>query len=94
MKRQQLTPDQYRRANQVLMLTLSVVHAIFIVIEMNGVYDGTLSIANYIRIAIYLLGIIAINVLTKVILEGTNLFTINKNVIVPNLNHLLIKGLL
>lgn len=69
MKRQQLTPDQYRRANQVLMLTLSVVHAIFIVIEMNGVYDGTLSIANYIRIAIYLLGIIAINVFVRLTVE-------------------------
>ncbi len=65
MKKQQLTPEQYKRANKVLMLVLSVISVIFILVEMNDSYHGNMEPGNYVRIAVFLINIIAINIFVR-----------------------------
>lgn len=64
MREQKLTPDQYRRANRVLMLVLSIVYLIFIVIECNNlVTDG--SSARILRIVLNVCAIISVNIFAR-----------------------------
>ena len=69
MKRQPLTPDQYRRSNKVLMLVLSVMSVIFIIVELMDAFDGNLGTGNFVRIAAYVANLIAINVGTRMLIE-------------------------
>lgn len=69
MKKQKLTSEQYRRANKVLMLVLSVVAIIFILVEFYSGNKDNMGFANYVRIAIYLLSAVAINVFVRIKME-------------------------
>ena len=69
MKKQKLTPEQYRNANKVLMLVLSVVAVIFVLVEFYSGNKGNMGLANYVRIAIYLLSVVAINVFVRINIE-------------------------
>ena len=66
MKKQKLTPEQYKRANRVLMVVLSVVYVIFALVELNAAYHGNMAMSNYIRIGLYLLSGLAINVFVRI----------------------------
>ena len=65
MKKQKLSPEQYRRANKVLMMVLSVVYVIFIVIEMNAVKDSGMGAIKGLRIALDVISIVAINIFVR-----------------------------
>ena len=65
MMRQKLTPEQYSRANRVLMMVLSVVYVIFIVIEMNAVKDSGMGAIKGLRIALDVISIVAINIFVR-----------------------------
>ena len=65
MMRQKLTPEQYSRANRVLMMVLSVVYVIFIVIELNNVKSGGMGVARGLRIALDVIAIVANNVFVR-----------------------------
>lgn len=65
MKNQKLTPEQYSRANKVLMTVLSVVYVIFIVIELNNVKNSGMGTARVIRIILDALAIAAINIFVR-----------------------------
>ena len=66
MKRQKLTPQQYSRANKVLMTALTVVYLIFVLVELNCVQKCTMGTANYVRMGIYLLSAVAIQIFGRV----------------------------
>ena len=47
--KQNLVPEQYKRANKVLMLILTVVYFIFIVVELNDSDGGNMKFEEYLR---------------------------------------------
>ena len=66
MKRQKLTPEQYGRANKVLMMALSVLYAMFIIIEFNNVKNTGLGTARIFRIALDMIAILATNIFVRI----------------------------
>lgn len=66
MRKQKLTPEQYKRANMVLMTSLTIVYVIFMLVEMNAIYNGGMQTANYLRIGIYLLTAVLVNIFVRV----------------------------
>ena len=66
MKRKQLTPEQYIRANRVVMMTLTVAMIIFMVAELDDLLQGSISMARGLRAGLYALSIIAINIVARI----------------------------
>lgn len=66
MKRKTLTPQQYVRANRVLMMTLTVAFLIFIVAELDDLFQGSLNMVRGMRAAAYALSIVVINIYTRI----------------------------
>ena len=69
MRRKDLTPGQYKRANNVLRLTMTIMYIIFIVVETNAVTNHLVGKEGYVRLALYVMSIIALNVVVSVFLE-------------------------
>ena len=69
MKKQKLTPQQYRRANKVLMTALTVVYLIFVLVELNGTQKGTMGVMNYARMGIYVASAIAMHIFVRIKIE-------------------------
>lgn len=65
LPRQNLTPQQYKRANTTLMMILSMMYVIFIVIECYAMSKGETGTARYTRIVLDVLVCIAINVFVR-----------------------------
>lgn len=66
MKRKKLTPEQYVGANRVLMMTLTVALLIFIVAELDDLFQGSISMVRGLRAAAYALSIVVINIYTRI----------------------------
>ncbi len=66
MKEQKLTPEQYRRANRVLLLVLSVVYVLFIIIECNNLKNASMTSARMIRIVLDVCAFISLNIFVRV----------------------------
>ena len=64
--KQNLVPEQYKRANKVLMLILTVVYFIFIVVEVNDPDGGNMKFEEYLRIGMYLLSAVSVNVFVRI----------------------------
>lgn len=69
MKKQKLTPQQYRRANKVLMTALTVVYLIFVLVELNGTQKGTMGVMNYVRMGLYVASAIAMHIFVRIKIE-------------------------
>lgn len=65
MKKKNLTPEQYSRANKVLMMILSAIYLIFIVIELNNVKTTGMGTGRIIRIILDVVAILANNVFVR-----------------------------
>lgn len=66
LRRQNLTPRQYERANKVLALTLSIMYMIFIVVEVYAMYSGNVGVGRYVRVGLDVLMILVMNVFVRI----------------------------
>lgn len=55
MKKQDITPEQYYRANRVMSLILTISYTIYILIELNGMNQRGVSLAPILRCVLYLI---------------------------------------
>lgn len=69
MRRKNLTSDQYRRANNVLRLTLTIMYLIFIVVEVNALTKGMAGSVRYVRLVLDVVAIVAINIVVSLYKE-------------------------
>ena len=69
MRKKSLTPEQYKRANNVLRLALTIMYLIFIVVELNAVTKGLSGSGRYVRLALDVAAIVAINVVVALYKE-------------------------
>ena len=66
MRRQELTAEQYRRANRVLRFVMSAIFIIFIVVEINAVKSAGMDTARVFRIVLDAIFALGVNIVTMI----------------------------